>query len=344
MEERTSRFFEIGIEGKLKPVPALQDAVEAYQHGAYVWFILEKASHTELDVIAAPLGLHPLSVEDCLDEDQIPKIDNYPTNTFILVNQYRYADNELDISEVDLFLGERFLVSVNFRMEDGSRYYQRLEESTFHDPRALEKSMDVLLHVILDYIVDEKIVAIEALQEEIDSSEEEIINDAAEFNPATLMGLRRDLLKLRKSLFHEREVLMKICRRDSSFITEKAIYHFRDVYDHLAKFFEVTEMYHEMISNLMEMYFSIQNNKMTLAANRTNQVVRRLTFITTVFMPLTLLAGIGGMSEWTMITGPDNWKLSYPLLILVMILIGVFSYYMLKKSESKDRGEGTEPV
>ena len=117
------------------------------------------------------------------------------------------------------------------------------------------------------------------------------------------MRLRRDLLTLRKSLFHEREILVKICRRDSPYVSEKAIYHFRDIYDHLAKYFEMVEIYREMITSLMEMYLSMINNRMAEMANRTNATVRRLTLINTVFMPLTLLAGIGGMSEWSMMTG-----------------------------------------
>ena len=92
-----------------------------------------------------------------------------------------------------------------------------------------------------------------------------------------------------------------------------------------------------MISNLLEIYFSIQNNRMTVAANKTNQVVRRLTFITTIFMPLTLLAGIGGMSEWSMMTGAENWKLSYPFFILLMVVIGIVNYWLLKLIESRDK-------
>ena len=117
---------------------------------------------------------------------------------------------------------------------------------------------------------------------------------------------------LRKSLFHEREILVKICRKDCPFISEKAIFHYRDIYDHLAKFFELTETYRDIVTSLMEMYLSMLNNLMAKVANETNATVRRLTFITTIFMPLTLLAGIGGMSEWSMMTGPENWQIAYP--------------------------------
>jgi len=105
-------------------------------------------------------------------------------------------------------------------------------------------------------------------------------------------------------------------------VSELAIYHFRDIYDHLAKFFEITEMNRDILTSLMEMYLSLINNRMARVANRTNSTVRRLTLITTIFMPLTLLAGIGGMSEWSMMTGPQNWRLAYPLFLLAMVVIG----------------------
>ena len=129
---------------------------------------------------------------------------------------------------------------------------------------------------------------------------------------------------------------MKICRKDSPFITEKSIYDFRDIYDHLAKFFEEAEIFREMISSFMEIYLSMMNNRMAILANRTNRFMRRLTLLTTIFMPLTLLAGIGGMSEWSMMTGPANWKISYSLFLLLMAIIGVVNYLLLKRYESKD--------
>ena len=116
----------------------------------------------------------------------------------------------------------------------------------------------------------------------------------------------------------------------------KGTFHYRDIYDHLAKFFELTETSRDIVTSLMEMYMSMLNNLMAKTANETNMTVRRLTFITTIFMPLTLLAGIGGMSEWSMMTGPANWKIAYPAFMLAMALIGIVSYHLLKRLEKKD--------
>jgi magnesium transporter len=201
-----------------------------------------------------------------------------------------------------------------------------------------------LLHVILDHVVDQKFLAIEALEDELDGVEEAMLADVSSFRPAELIRLRRDLLNVRKSLFHEREILVKICRKDCPYITDKAIFHYRDIYDHLATFFELTESYRDIVTSLMETYLSLLNNQMTIAANETNATVRRLTFITTIFMPLTLLAGIGGMSEWSMMTGPENWRIAYPAFLLAMVVIGFVNYYFLMWSERRRLRRKKSPI
>ena len=124
-------------------------------------------------------------------------------------------------------------------------------------------------------------------------------------------------------------------------IMEKAIFAYRDIYDHLIGFFELTESYRDIVTSLMEMYLSMLNNQMTRASNETNMTVRRLTIITTIFLPLTLLAGIGGMSEWSMMTGPNNWRIAYPAFLLAMVVLGFGNYFLInwleKKSHRRNR-------
>jgi magnesium transporter len=122
---------------------------------------------------------------------------------------------------------------------------------------------------------------------------------------------------------------------DCPFILKKTVVHYRDVYDHLEKFFELTDTYRETVTSLMELYTSLLNNLMTKMSNETNNSVKRLTLIATIFMPLTLVASIFGMSEWTMITGPGNWKVAYPLFFMVMAVIAVINYIVIKRVERK---------
>jgi magnesium transporter len=332
-----SKFYHFSREGKPTRLTSAADALTQLKEEGFIWLDYCEPQKEELEALAEPLGLHPLSIEDCFDENQIPKIEDYPQHTFILFNAFEHTNGELAIREVDLFIGEKFLVTVSRCGADNQSLLNGAGRMVELDTASVREGPAFLAHVLLDHIVDRKFIAIEALEEELDKAEDSILEDHAHFNPGELVDLRRELLALRKSLFHEREILVKICRNDSLFISEKAILLYRDIYDHLAKFFELTESSRDLVTGLMEMYLSLINNQMTKAANDTNATVRRLTFITTIFMPLTLLAGIGGMSEYSMMTGPENWRIAYPAFLLAMVLLGIGSYYILKRIGKKDR-------
>lgn len=288
-----------------------------------------------LSSLIEPFGLHPLSIEDCLDENLIPKIDDYPKYTFFIFNAFNYVQQTLTIDEINIFLGADFLITVNVMSTSHQQLLQSIERMAELNPKKSLQGPAFLLHIILDDIVDRKYAAIESFENDLDIAEETIISDLSNFKPADLLNLRRDLFAIRRSLFHEREIMVKISRKDCPFIPEKALFFYRDIYDHLTKFFEMTETSRDVVTSLMEMYLSMLNNHMAETANRTNRIVRRLTFITTIFMPLTLLAGIGGMSEWSMMTGPENWKVSYPVFLIIMVIIGMINYYLLKWLEKK---------
>jgi len=330
------RYFCI-VPGKgLETLATLAEALRVRQSEGFIWLDFQDPTREELSTLVEPLGLHPLAIEDCVDEDQVPKMEEFPNHTFILFNRCRYADAVAQIEEVNFFLGNKFLVSVHSHGRPDDTLADHLASTVRRDVEQARAGPDSLLEVILDDVVDEKFVAIEALQDQLDAAEEEILQGRLDFKPAKLMRLRRNLLSLRKSLVYEREILVKICRRDSPYISEKAIYNFRDIYDHLAKFFEVIEICRELIATIMEIHLSMINNHMAMVANRTNRIIRRLTMITTVFMPLTMLAGIGGMSEWSMMTGPHNWRIAYPAFMMAMAVIGVASYYLLRRVDARD--------
>jgi len=332
-----SRFFQIWNDGSIQQIPSIDDAISFSEKDGYIWMFFSNPSLEVLTKLVEPLKLHPLSIEDCLDEVQIPKIDIFPDNTFILLNSYTYTERNLIIDEVNFFIGEKFLVSIIKSGTMVNTVFGKLEQMVLKNNDKIKEGPAFLLHILIDFFVDNKFEAIEALEDKLEETEDKILTKITDFSLADLQQIRKELLLLRKSLFHEREVLVKICRKDSMFINDKAIFHFRDIYDHLSKFFELTETFRDIVTSLMEMHLSMLNYQMTKAANKTNFIVRRLTFITTIFMPLTLLASIGGMSEWTMMTGPENWRISYVVFILAMIIIGVISFMLLKKIEKKDK-------
>jgi len=330
-----TNFYQISRNGSPIRLQSLQEALEPQEKGSYVWLDFLQPEKEDILALIEPLKLHPLSIEDCLDEEsQIPKMDDYPGNTFIIFNSFNHNDHIMNIHELDIFIGAQFLVTVRHTY-GASPFLQEVERFFTRNSESMRQGPAFLLHFILDQVVDKKFIAIEAIEDELNEAEDIILEDLESFNPAELLNLRRDLLAIRKSLFHEREILVKICRLDSPFINKKAVFFYRDIYDHLSKFFELTESSRDIVSTLMEIYLSMLNNQMARAANNTNVTVRRLTYITTIFMPLTLLASIGGMSEWSMITGPENWKLSYPFFLVGLVVLGVVTWLMLKWWEKK---------
>ncbi|MCU0363504.1 MAG: magnesium transporter CorA family protein [Bacteroidales bacterium] len=335
----SSKFFHFSPSAVYYQVASAEEAIATLKEGGFIWLDFYNPSKQDLNRLTGQLDIHPLSVEDSLDTSQVPKIEHFAGNTFFIFNAIEYKERILSIDEVDFFLGKDFLITVSGVNSEGREPFSGLEAYIGKEQGLLKTGPAALMHLILDYVVDRKFLAFDTIEDELDGFEDGLIGDPEHFSPASLLTLRKDLVSLRKSLYHERETLIKICRKDCPFISDKEIIHFRDIYDHLAKFFEIVEAHRETVTSLMELYTSLLNNLMTRRANETNVTVKRLTVITTVFMPLTLIASILGMSEWTMMTGSENWRLSYPLFFGAMLVIGLVNLYLIKRLGRKPRNE-----
>lgn len=337
-----SKFYHFTSTGLFYGVKNVEEAIASLSDGGFIWLNFFNPPIEEIHSLVDTIGVHPLSVEDCLDTSQVPKIEHFPNNTFIIFNSFSYNNRTLFIDEIDIFIGKNFLITVSGINSDGRKPLNGIFKIVENDPSLAKAGPAFLMHVVMDYIVDEKLQAFESLEDELEEAEDEVLNDPSKFKPTELMRLKKYLVNLRKALFHEREILVKICRMDCPFVTDKAIFHFRDIYDHLAKFFELTETNREIVTSLMELYTSLLNNHMTRVSNETNASVRRLTLIATIFMPLTLLASIGGMSEWTMMTGQNNWKIAYPLFLLGMVVIALLNFLLIRFLEKRTRDRNKE--
>jgi magnesium transporter len=333
------KIFHFTAGGKMNPMASMAEALEVVKSGGYLWVDCFKPARDEFESVAASLNLHPLAVEDCFDDNQVPKMEDYAENTFFIFNAFNYQEGELGLKEIDLFIGEKFLVTVTGYGSDLPEAFAGIHSVIEQNMGTVKAGVSYLMYLLLDRIVDHKFHAIDSMETELAVIEEQVLESPDIFEPGNLVRIRRQLMVLRKSLFHEREILIKICRKDCRYIAEKAIFHFRDIYDHLAKFFELSEAFREMVASHMELYMSVQNNRMARNSNETNAFIKRLTLITTIFMPLTLLAGIGGMSEWTMMTGQSNWKWAYPVFMAGMVLVGFVNYQLLKHIEKRRHRE-----
>ncbi len=334
MADSTVRFFYINNAGNISLVSSLQDAIKAAEDSGYFWLDFCDPTLDDLSPLISALDIHPLSVEDCLNEDQLPKLDLFPNYSFMIFNIFEPTEDELLIHELDLFIGSNYLISVTGRNKNHAHLLQPIDRNLEREKDNLKLGPAYLLHMIVDNVVDHKFTAIEGIEELLDRYETVIIDQEQDFNPGKLMDSRRDLQTIRKSLFHERELVSKIIRKDRAFFPDRSIGYFRDVYDHLSKYYEMSDSARDLVTSLMEIHLSMINNRMSRISNRTNAIMRRLTLITTIFMPLTLLSGIGGMSEFTMLTGGEkNAKIAYLVLFIVMAVIAYLNWHYLLRME-----------
>lgn len=333
-----SEFYQISPAGAIKHLETFDKATAALQNDGYVWFNYTKATKEDLTELVTPLGIHPLSLEDCTDESQVPKMDEFPGYSFVVFNALSYDNEDLISDEVDIFIGDKFLVTVSGYSGTTKFPIKGIQAAIERNISSVKRGPAWLMHVILDFIVDLMADAVDRAEADIDMAEETILESTSAFDPSRLTFLRRNLLDLRRNLFHEREILIRISRNDCKFIPEKATVHYRDIFDHVSNFLEMTESNRDNVTSLMELYASMLNNQMAHDSNQTNSTVRRLTFITTIFMPLTLVAGIFGMSEWTTMTGgEEHMQKSFLAFTAAIAIIGVASFLFIRWLEQRDR-------
>ena len=241
-----SKFYHFSSTGLLYGVESLADAVSVLREGGFIWLNYYEPEKEDLNILIDLLGIHPLSVEDCFDEKQIPKIEYFQNNTFLLFNSFSYKDKVLFTDEVNFFIGKNFLITVSGYHSESRKPLKKLPEIIENDPSYAKNGPAYLMHKILDCIVDQKYDAFDIMEDELEASEDALLENVSDFKAMELIYMRRNIVNLRKSLYHEREILVKINRLDCPFIPEKAIAGYRDIYDHLSKYFELTETYREI--------------------------------------------------------------------------------------------------
>lgn len=329
----SSRFFFINPAGELSLVSSIHDAINAVQDGGYMWLDYCDPKLEDLEPLMAELNLHPLSIEDSLNEEQLPKLDLYPNYSFLVFNVFESSSEELLAHELDLAIGKNFIISITHSDRQNQSLLQGMEQVVERESGKVNNEPSFLLHLLIDTAVDRKFLTIDRIEIKLDKDEDEILQGSPDYDLSRLLDSRRDLNTVRKSVFYEREVLSKLIRQDSPFIAEKSLIFFRDVYDHLSRYYEISETARDQVTSLMEIHLSLASNRMAETSNRTNAIMRRLTLISSIFMPLTLISGIGGMSEYTMMVGQENWRVGYIVLLVLMVVVAVINFLLLRRME-----------
>ena len=296
---------------------------------AMVWIDIEEGGQEEIDVLKNYFQFHPLAIEDCIHESLHPKIDNFGEYLFMemhAVNPSSHA-GEVLLSEINFFLGRNYLASYHMTpvkgLEKNMQKCMNLPEQT------IGRGVDFLLYLLLDGIIDEYLVTLESLDDRIIQVEDEIFKKTPVEPLNNIFNLKKEILPIRRIVRPHRDILNFLSRDESPVINKKNQIYFRDVYDHLFRIYELIENYRELINGAMEIYLSVISNRMTAASNKMNEIMKTLTIVATIMMPLTVVVGLYGMNFKYM---PEiEWKHGYPFVLGLMAVITLLMLLFMKK-------------
>ena len=269
-------------------------------------------------------GIHSLVLEDILHTGQRPKMEDYGEYIFFLLQMFMFDDETrgIKVEQVSFILGPRFVISFQEREEDVLELIrERLRKSK---GRIRKMGADYLFYSLMDAIVDYYFVVLERIGERIEVLEEELVAAPGPDTLAAIHALRREMIFFRKSTWPLREAISRLQRTGSPLIDESVNIYIQDVYDHVIQTLDTVETYREMVSGMLETYLSSVSNRM-------NEVMKVLTIIATIFIPLTFIAGIYGMNFEYM---PElGWHWGYYTVWGVMAAAALAMVYFFRRKK-----------
>jgi len=289
------------------------------------WINIDGLHQVEiLERLGECYGLHPLVLEDILNTDQRPKMEDYGEYLFIVLRMLNYNDksSEIEVEQISLILGTNFVLS--FQEKEGDTFNPIRERIRNSKGRIRRMGADYLSYSLLDSIVDNYFIILEKLGEKIEFLEDELVTRPTPETLQIIHHLKREMIYLRKAVWPLREVIGSLERGEPPLVKETIRVYLRDVYDHTIQVIDTIETFRDMVSGMLDIYLSS-------ISNRLNAVMKVLTIIATIFMPLTFLAGIYGMNFKYM---PElEWRWSYPVVWLIMVGIGVSMLLYFRKKK-----------
>jgi magnesium transporter len=277
--------------------------------------------------ILTGFGFHPLSIEDALQQTHSPKLDDWGAYLYIVINYMDLAENggdwETDIDELDIFLGGNYIVTHH---DHPIIAVDEVWESCDRDPRTLTDGSDHLLYKIADKLVAGYMPTVEKIDDAIDQIEDQVFDRPSPQTLERLFALKRILLAMRRILLPQREVMNKLARDDYQVIDPRDRIFFRDIYDHLVRLHDLNESLRDLVGGALDTYLSVINNRM-------NEVMKTLTIITTLFMPLAFVTGFFGMNFFEPLGLMNNWTTAavFYLTLAVTVLLPTGMYIWMKR-------------
>jgi magnesium transporter len=266
--------------------------------------------------------IHPLALEDVFNTGQRPHIDEYEDQLFMVLQMvYQEEQGELVFEQMSVFLGEKYVITIQ---EDPGDMFDPIRKR-LREGRGNARFMrsDYLAYTLIDTAVDQYFPLSEALGDSVECMEEELLQNPTREKLRQIHELRQALAQLRRAVWPTREVITHLLRDDSGLVAEKTKPFLRDCLDHVLAIVDLLESYRDITTSFMDLYVSS-------LSMRTNEIMRVLTIISSIFIPLTFIAGLYGMNFVHM---PElHWRLGYPFALVLMLLVavGMIAYFKRK--------------
>lgn len=305
-------------------VSSIADCLGYIQPSRTTWISVKGLHDVEpLQQLAAGLTIHSLVLEDVVNTDQRPKIEDYDNYLFLVLKWFHLASHSSTVTpeQVSIILGAQWVVSFE---EGPGDMFGPLRDRIRKDKGQIRKlGTDYLAYALSDAVVDHYFSVLEHLGETIEALEEELVHYPKQENLHALYRLKRNLIIIRKAVWPLREVVANLERGESQLLSPQTKLYFRDVYDHTIQVIETVETYRDMLASMLDIY-------LTTLSNRLNETMKVLTMMATLFIPLTFIAGIYGMNFKHM---PElEWLWGYPAVLGVMAsLAGGMLWFFRRK-------------
>lgn len=310
---------------ELKEILSIDDLQVPADDGTTIWLNIDGSLQPEeLVKIGKIFNIHSLVIDDITNTGQRPKVTDFDDYIYIALKNLYFADDdeeELTSEQISLVIGKNFVLT--FQEKTGDVFVSLQNRIKVAKGKVRTVGTDYLSYLLLDLVIDNYFVILDKLGEKMEILEDKLVSDPGKDSLNPIHSMKRRMLVVRKAIWPLREIISGLERFDSPLIHEETKVYLRDIYDHIIEVIDTTEIYRDMLSGMLDIYLSSISNK-------TNEVMKVLTVISTIFIPLTFIVGVYGMNFDYMPELKMYW--SYPILWVVMIgIAGMMIAYFRKK-------------
>ena len=308
-----------------KTVGNVEEAFKLRNKSSVVWLNVDGVHQPEIiEQVGKSFGLHPLVAEDIASTGQRPKMEDFDNYVFVVLRMLGFDGEEKGIKseQTSIILGSDFVIS--FQENEGDVFDSIRERLRNNKGRIRKMDADYLAYSLIDAIVDNYFMILEKLGESIEDIEDRLVTSPTSETLQSIHDLKREMIFLRKSVWPLREVINRMERSESPLINKSTFVYLRDVYDHTIQITDAMETFRDMLSGMLDIYLSSVSNRM-------NEVMKVLTVIATIFIPLTFVTGIYGMNFNYMPELDQTW--SYPAVLVLMLVVALLMVMFFRRKK-----------